>query len=277
MDPRPRAPWREEVRRIIFEADTPAGKAFDVGLILVILFSLVIVALESIHTVRDMYGPQLRMAEWIVTLLFSIEYALRLACVPKPGAYAGSFFGVVDLLAILPTYLSLFLPGSQSLAVVRALRLLRIFRILKLGPYLTGANTLLSAMRASRHKVGVFLGSILVLVVILGSAMYLIEGEANGFTSIPRGMYWAIVTLTTVGYGDISPHTIPGQLLASVVMMLGYAIIAIPTGIVTAEIVHATTRAHITTRTCTDCFSEGHEHIARFCKDCGAQLPPNGD
>jgi voltage-gated potassium channel len=197
---------------------------------------------------------------------------LRLACVPHPVRYARSFFGIVDLLAILPTYLSLVLPGSQSLVVVRTLRLLRIFRVFKLARFLREANVLLLALRSGARKVLVFLGSVMILVAILGSAMYLVEGGTNGFESIPLSMYWAVVTLTTVGYGDIVPTTPMGKLIATVVMVVGYSIIAIPTGIVTAEIVHATARP-VTTRHCPACLSEGHLPDARFCRDCGSGLP----
>ncbi|UCE85974.1 MAG: ion transporter, partial [Deltaproteobacteria bacterium] len=255
--PAPRAPWREALRRIIFEAETPEGKAFDVALLWVILASIVAVMLESVASVRSVYGPALRAAEWGFTVLFSIEYGLRLACATRAGAYARSFFGIVDLLAILPTYLSLLLPGSQSLIVIRGIRLLRIFRVLKLGRFLGEMSLLTAALRNSRHKIVVFLGTVLILLLILGSAMYLIEGAESGFTSIPTGVYWAIVTMTTVGYGDIAPQTVMGKLLASAVMILGFSIIAVPSGIVTAEIVESVTRKPVTTRVCPDCMSEG--------------------
>jgi voltage-gated potassium channel len=265
--------WRELLRRIIFEADTPAGKAFDVALLVLIVLSVVLVMLESVATAQQVYRPWLRASEWVITALFTLEYGLRLLCAPSPPRYARSFFGLVDLMAILPTYLSLVLPGSQSLLVIRALRLLRIFRVFKLARYLVEANVLVSALRSSVPKVIVFIGTVLILVVIMGSAMYLIEGEENGFTSIPRAMYWAIVTMTTVGYGDIAPHTVPGQVLAALAMLMGYSIIAVPTGIVSAEIIHATRRP-ITTRVCPACYSEGHEYGADYCKDCGQPLVP---
>lgn len=266
---------REWLREVIFEADTPFGRMFDVTLLWAIALSVVVVMLESVSQIREQHGAVLRFAEWFFTVLFTIEYALRLYVAPKKLAYARSFFGVVDLLAILPTYLSLLVPGSQSLLTIRALRLLRVFRVLKLAHYLGEANILRKALTASRRKVTVFMGTVVVLVVILGSSMYLIEGPASGFTSVPRGVYWAIVTLTTVGYGDITPKTVPGQILASIVMILGYAIIAIPTGIVTAELVDAGRRP-ITTRTCMSCLSEGHLPDARYCRDCGEPLDLDG-
>jgi voltage-gated potassium channel len=262
---------RERLRQIIFEADTPAGRAFDVALLWAIALSVGAVMLESVGTIRRDHGTTLRATEWAFTALFTVEYVLRLYCAPRTLAYARSFFGIVDLLAIVPTYLSLIVPGSQSLLTIRALRLLRIFRVLKLAHYLGEANVLSTALRSSRRKVTVFLGTVLVLVVILGSAMYLIEGSESGFTSIPRSVYWAIVTLTTVGYGDITPRTVPGQMLASMVMILGYSIIAVPTGIVTAEIMEASRRP-VTTRTCMSCLSEGHLPQARYCRDCGQPL-----
>jgi voltage-gated potassium channel len=265
-------PWQTELFRILFEADTPAGKAFDVALIAVILVSVLAVMLESVSGIRTAWGPWLRQLEWVITGLFTVEYVLRLASVQRPGRYATSFFGVVDLLAVLPTYLSLVLPGTQSLLVIRALRLLRVLRVFKLASYLGHANLLLTALRASRVKVVIFLVTVLILNLILGSLLYLVEGEASGFTSIPRSVYWAIVTMTTVGYGDIAPVTVPGQIIAAAAMLMGYAIIAVPTGIVTAEIVHAQ-RPLVTTRTCPACFSEGHGWDARFCRDCGERLP----
>lgn len=261
---------RAEIHRIIFEADTPGGKAFDVALILVILASVLAVSLESIASIRADHGDWLRTAEWAFTAFFTVEYLLRLASVREPLRYATSFYGVVDLLAILPTLLSGVIPGSQSFLVVRALRLLRIFRVFKLGSFLMEADSLATALRASGRKVGVFLSTILILVLILGALMYLIEGEEAGFTSIPRSIYWAIVTVTTVGYGDLTPESVPGQLLAALAMIMGYAIIAVPTGIVTAEFVREA-RA-VTTRTCPSCVTEGHQWSARFCRDCGAPL-----
>ncbi len=263
------SPWRRQLFVVIFESDTPAGKAFDVGLILAILASVGVVMLESVAAWRQDHGPALRAAEWVFTLLFTAEYLLRLACVQRPARYARSFFGVVDLLAILPTYASAVIPGAQYLLVVRVLRILRVFRVLKLAHYLAEAEVLSRALHASRRKITVFLFTVFTLVVIMGSLMYLIEGEQNGFTSIPRGVYWAVVTLTTVGYGDISPQTGFGQALAALVMVMGYAIIAVPTGIVTVELSAA---ARARRRTCEGCGLDAHERDARHCKRCGAKL-----
>lgn len=263
--------WRSALHEVIFEADTPAGKVFDVLLIVSILASVVAVMLDSMGAVRQEYGRLLYLTEWVFTLLFTAEYALRLLCVGRPFKYAVSFYGVVDLLAIIPTYLSLILPGSQYLLVIRILRILRIFRILKLVSYLGEARLLMQALRASRRKVAVFLFTVLTLVVIFGSLMYVIEGAKSGFTSIPRSIYWAIVTLTTVGYGDISPQTALGQALASLVMILGYSIIAVPTGIVTVEMSHTFGRK-VSTQVCPECSAEGHDADARHCKFCGARL-----
>ena len=271
------APWRERLRVVIFEADTPAGKTFDVVLLIAILASVLAVMLESVESIREDYGPALDAAEWGFTLLFTVEYVLRLACVAIPSRYAKSFFGVVDLVAILPSYVSLLLPGAENLLVVRGLRLLRIFRIFKLARFLGEASILRHALAESRHKVTVFLGTIAILVTILGTAMYLIEGEENGFTSIPISIYWAVVTMTTVGYGDIAPQTVAGKTLATMVMILGYSIIAVPTGIVTAEIVERAVAAkRPTTRSCPQCLAEGHDADARFCKACGAPLDESG-
>ena len=265
------APWRALVHEVIFEADTRAGKTFDVVLLWCIVLSVAAVLLESVPGVRARYELPLRLIEWGFTVLFTVEYVLRLACVGRPVKYATSFFGLVDLLAIAPTYLSVVLPGAQSLLVIRALRLLRIFRVLKLARFLTEAQILAQALRASRHKITVFLGTVLTLVLIVGTLMHLIEGGAHGFDSIPRGVYWAIVTLTTVGYGDISPQTPLGQALASVVMILGYSIIAVPTGIVTVALSKASEQS-VSTQACPQCSAEGHDADAKCCKYCGTRL-----
>ncbi len=262
---------RERIHEIIFEADTPAGKGFDVALLVLIVLSVVAVMLESVASVRNEIRFWLRAFEWVVTILFTIEYVLRLACVGKPWRYARSFFGVVDLLAILPTYLSVVLPGAQSLLVIRALRLLRVFRVLKLVQFVGEARELTAALRASARKIIVFLGAVLTIVVIVGSLMYLIEGEDNGFTSIPVSIYWAIVTMTTVGYGDLAPQTALGKILASAIMIMGYGIIAVPTGIVSVELAGVVSK-RVTTQACPDCGAGGHDHDATNCKYCGATL-----
>jgi voltage-gated potassium channel len=268
------APWRQRLHEIIFEADTPGGKAFDVALLIAILLSVLSVSLESVEAIDDRYHLLLESVEWLFTILFTIEYVLRMICVRKPHRYALSFFGIVDLLAVLPTYLG-FIPGAQQFLVIRSLRLLRIFRILKLARYLTEARVLRRAVWASRAKVTVFLVSVLIVVMIVGAAMHLIEGgrEGSGFTSIPQSMYWAIVTMTTVGYGDIAPETVVGQFLAAVVMILGYSFIIVPTGIVSAELARASFKP-VSTQACPDCSKDGHETDARHCKFCGAELNP---
>lgn len=267
----PSGGFRGRLHEVIFEADTRAGRAFDVALIGFILLSVLAVMLESLSGVRRRYGTELYAAEWGFTILFTLEYGLRLLSVRRPLRYATSFFGVVDLLAIIPTYLSLLVPGSQFLLVIRILRLLRVFRVLKLAQHLTEADVLMRALRASRRKISVFLLTVLTLVVIIGTLLYVIEGEENGFTSIPVGIYWAVVTLTTVGYGDISPKTPAGQTLAAVVMIIGYGIIAVPTGIVTVEIAQAVGKP-VSTQACPDCAAQGHDADAVHCKYCGAKL-----
>ena len=266
-----RRPWRARLHEVIFEADTPAGKAFDVALLAVIGVSVLSVVLESVASLRQAHGVLFRGVEWTVTVLFSAEYLLRILAVSRPLRYTLSFFGLVDLLAIVPTYLSLFVAGAQSLLVIRALRLLRVFRVLKLAHFVGEARLLGEALRASRRKIVVFLGTVLTLVVIIGAVMYLVEGEAGGFTSIPQSIYWTIVTMTTVGYGDIAPQTVAGKFLASMVMITGYGIIAVPTGIVTVELAGAS-RRQVSTQACPACGSDGHDTDARFCKYCGAAL-----
>lgn len=267
----PLSPQRERLHEIIFEAETPAGKAFDVALLVVILISIVAVCLESVAAISDRYGPPLRALEWAITILFTVEYVLRLYSVRNPWRYALSFYGLVDLLSILPTYLSVFLPGSQSLLVIRALRLLRIFRILKLAHFVGEARMLRAALRASVRKITVFLGTILTIVVIVGALMYMIEGAEHGFSSIPQSIYWAIVTMTTVGYGDIAPQTVPGKIIASMVMIMGYAIIAVPTGIVTVELA-SSVKSSVRTDACPACGADGHAADANHCRYCGTRL-----
>ncbi len=263
--------WRPLLHEIIFEADTPAGKWFDVLLIWSILLSVTAVLLDSVASIRSVHARLLYGVEWFFTILFTIEYLLRLLTVGRPIKYAVSFFGIVDFMSIVPTYLSLLFPASKYLIVIRILRILRVFRVLKLVQYVREANFLMRALRASRRKIFVFLYTVLTLVIVFGALIYLIEGEENGFTSIPRSIYWAIVTMTTVGYGDISPQTGIGQVVASVIMILGYGIIAVPTGIVTVELSRAVGE-EVSTRACSECSAEGHDPDAVHCKYCGAKL-----
>ncbi len=263
--------WRDLLHEVIFEADTPAGKVFDIALIWCIVISVVTVVLESVSAYREVSGDLFHSIEWFFTILFTIEYVLRLVSVGKPLRYATSFFGVVDLFSVIPTYLSVFIPGSQYLLTIRILRLLRVFRIFKLTAYLGEAQIITSALKASRKKISVFLLAVMTIVVIIGSVMYVIEGENNGFADIPTSIYWAIVTMTTVGYGDVSPQTPLGKALASLVMIMGYGIIAVPTGIVTAEF-SRTVKRTTSTRACRECSAEGHDEDAGYCKNCGAEL-----
>ena len=262
--------FKAKLYEIIFESDTPAGKGFDVLLIISILLSVIVVLLDSVQSYNNKYGDMLYLMEWIFTILFTIEYFLRIYCIKRPVLYIRSFFGIIDLLSIIPTYISIFLPASRYLSVIRILRVLRIFRILKLILYIGEANLLLDALISSRRKITVFLFFIFTLVTIIGSIMYLVEGETNGFTSIPRSIYWAIVTITTVGYGDISPQTELGRLFASFAMILGYATIAVPTGIISAE--YSTMKQKFNNTVCPDCANEDHEDDAEFCKICGSTL-----
>ena len=267
----PRPGLRGALNEVIFGVDSPKGRAFDIGLIAVIVLSVIAVMLESVASIRLEYSRALIIAEWIFTVLFTIEYILRLYCAKTPLGYVFSFFGVVDFLGTIPTYLSVLLPGAQFLLVIRLLRILRVFRVLRLAQFLTEADVLMRALRASRRKILIFIFAVMTLVVILGSLMYLIEGSENGFTSIPRGIYWAIVTLTTVGYGDISPQTNLGQALAAVVMIMGYGIIAVPTGIVTAELTRKDFGHHVA-MACSGCGADSHDLDAKFCRRCGEKL-----
>jgi voltage-gated potassium channel len=263
---------RSRLHEVIFEADTPAGRAFDLLLLLAIVASVIVVMLESVASVRVRAGPTLRALEWGFTILFTVEYLLRLFSVRRPLRYAVSVFGLIDLAAILPTYLSVVLPGAQSLLVIRLLRLLRIFRVLKLAEYLRESSTLAQAMRASRRKIEVFLLAVVTIVVIVGALMYVIEGERHGFTSIPLSIYWAVVTLTTVGYGDLAPATTLGRMLSMLLMLTGYGIIAVPTGIVTVELTRAASAGPISTQACPSCGLAAHEHDAVYCRRCGSRL-----
>ena len=262
---------REKLRQIIFETDTISGKAFDLILLACILASVLVVLLGSVKAIQIQYGQELQWAEWFFTLLFTVEYILRLISAKRPWRYVVSFYGIVDLITVLPTYISLLFPASYSLLAVRTLRLLRIFRILKLSQFLQEQMGLMLALKASIRKIIVFLAFVLVLVIILGSLMYFIEGETNEFTSIPVSIYWAIVTLTTVGYGDIAPQTPLGKLLASIIMLLGYGIIAVPTGIVTVDLSNSSLFKG-SNRTCSVCGSQKHDDDARYCKYCGNVL-----
>jgi voltage-gated potassium channel len=265
-------PWRARLHEIVFEADTPEGRLFDFVLIIVILASIAVVMVDSSPTLSARYSHGLRVAEWGFTAVFTTEYVLRLMAVRRPLGYARSFFGIVDLLALLPSYLSLFLPEGRYLLVIRVLRLLRIFRVFKLGKFLTEGAVLGQALRASSHKIIVFLSTVVTLVVLIGAIMYVVEGEEHGFTSIPVSMYWAVVTLTTVGYGDLAPQTGLGKLLASIVMIIGYGIIAVPTGIVTSELAQAARDSGLNAQACPRCGVRGHLADGSYCRKCGADL-----
>jgi voltage-gated potassium channel len=271
---RPITGWRLRLYTVIFEADTRAGRWFDQAVIAAILLSVAIVVIDSIRPVRRDHLDLFAMLEWCFTALFTVEYLARLACVQRPWRYATSFFGIVDLLAVLPTYLALLVPGASALIDVRILRLLRVFRIFRLTQYVHEFSALGNALTASRRKILVFLSFVLMMVLVTGTLMYVVEGPAHGFTSIPTSMYWAISTMTTVGFGDIVPKTDLGRAIAAAMMLLGWGVLAVPTGIVTSEMT-AQRRgwASVTTRTCPACLSEGHAENARFCSDCGAALP----
>lgn len=272
---RPHGGWRLTLYTVIFEADTRSGRLFDVALIWMILASVVTVVLESMAAVRVKHGPLLDALEWFFTLAFTIEYVARLISVRHPWRYATSFYGVIDVLALLPTYVAILAPELYALIDVRILRLLRVFRVLKLVAYVDEFGALVQAIAAARRKILVFLSFVVMVTLVMGTLMYLVEGPQNGFTSIPVGVYWAITTLTTVGFGDITPHTAGGRLIASLMMLLGWGTLAVPTGIVSAEFTaQRFPRAFTTTRTCPECLSEGHAPTARFCSDCGASLPP---
>ena len=265
-----RMKWRRKLREIIFGSDTLHGKLFDEILLVAIIISVLAVLLESVKSIEIQFGFYIKCLEWFFTVLFSIEYILRIITVKKTVKYIFSFFGIVDLISIIPTYLSVFLVGTQYLIVIRSLRLLRVFRILKFVRYMDAATGLGLALRASRQKIIVFLGVILSIVFIMGTIMYLIEGGKNGFTSIPKSIYWAVVTLTTVGYGDIAPKSVLGQFMASIIMMMGYVIIAVPTGIITVELSKKDFQKEI--YSCPKCSFKGHDLDAKWCKFCGTKL-----
>jgi voltage-gated potassium channel len=268
--PRPLSPARRRLYQTIFESDTRAGRVFDVALLVLILLSLVSVSLESVEAIHARHGVWLWRVEYTLTAVFTVEYLARLYVHPRPLVYARSFFGVVDLVSILPTWIGLFVPGAQAFVVLRSLRLVRIFRVLKLTRYVREGQVLNAALRASGPKILVFLITILCTVTICGAAMHLIEGPGSQFTSIPTGIYWAIVTLTTVGFGDVTPTTAAGRFVASLIMVFGYGIIAVPTGIITAELGRAP--RPVSGQHCSRCGLEGHDADARHCKRCGASL-----
>ncbi|MBC91126.1 MAG: ion transporter [Flavobacteriaceae bacterium] len=263
--------WRHRLHEIIYEADTKTGKAFDIILLFLIIVSVILVALESVESFRVNYNDFLNISEWIITIVFTIEYVLRLICVKKPIKFVVSLYGIIDLLSIIPKYISLLFFGTQYLGALRALRLLRVFRIMKMTRYIGESNTLMKALIASRVKVGVFIFSVLVICIIFGTLMYMIEPDESGFTSIPEGIYWSIVTLTTVGYGDIAPITPFGQFIAAVIMIMGYGIIAVPTGIVTAELSEKS-KISSNTQACPHCMKSDHQDNAIYCHHCGELL-----
>lgn len=271
---RPDTGWRLRLYIIIFEADTRAGHIFDLALLTMIMISVTVVMLDSVESISTRWGDLLTVLEWFFTAVFTVEYILRLLCVRQPKQYARSLLGVIDLLSILPTYLALFFPAMHTFIDMRVLRMLRIFRILKLGAYVSEFGELGYAIRATRRKITVFLSFVLIVVVIMGTLMYVVEGPSNGFTSVPVSVYWAITTLTTVGFGDITPKTDLGRLVSSAMMLMGWGTLAVPTGIVSAEFAARRLHPEVTTRTCHDCLSEGHLPDAKFCRDCGARLPP---
>jgi voltage-gated potassium channel len=269
---KPASGWRERVYNIIFEADTRAGRRFDLWLIAAIIISVVVVILDSVAVISQRHANLFNVLEWLITLTFTVEYLLRLVCVRHPLRYMTSLFGVIDLLAILPTYVALFFPEAYALMDVRILRLLRVFRVLKLVPYVAEYRVLLDALYASRRKILIFLSFVMLVVLLLGTLMYVIEGPENGFTSIPTAVYWAITAVTTVGFGDIVPKTDMGRTIASVMMLIGWGTLAVPTGILSAEL--TARRVSATTRTCPECLKEGLPPEDKFCGNCGSKLPP---
>ena len=272
METRERKTWQHRLHEIIYESDTTAGKVFDIALLVLIVTSIIVVMLDSISKWHVAYGRLFFILEWSFTAVFTAEYLLRLICIKKPWLYIFSFLGLIDLLAIVPSYLSIVFAGAQSLLVLRALRLLRIFRIFKLSHFLSEMQFLGGAIKGSMRKISIFMLVVITLVIIMGSVMYLVEKDQNGFNSIPDSIYWAIVTITTVGYGDISPVTPAGKLIASIIMLMGYGIIAVPTGIVTTEMALAVRRKQTRAEACLVCGREGHDTDATFCKYCGGKL-----
>jgi voltage-gated potassium channel len=272
MATNPEKDWRFRLHEVIYESNTPAGKAFDLSLLIAIFTSITVVMLDSVAGLHQRYGKIFYIAEWAFSVLFTIEYILRLVSIRKPFRYIFSFLGIIDLIALIPSYLGIFFAGAQSLLAFRALRLLRVFRIFKLGHFLTEIHFLQQAIKGSLRKIAIFLLTVLTITVILGSIMYLVEKKENGFSNIPESIYWAIVTITTVGYGDISPVTPLGKFVASIVMLIGYAIIAVPTGIITHDIAMAARKKKELPESCPGCSMEGHDSDALFCKHCGSSL-----
>lgn len=270
--------WRNRLHEIIFEADDPLAKGFDIGLLIAIVLSVIAIMLDSVESIRAQHHGLLNAVEWFFTILFTIEYILRLICVRRPHRYAFSFFGLVDLLSILPTYLGLFLPGAHELMVIRTFRLLRIFRVFKLMRFLGEAAALRQAIYASRHKIAVFLTTVVIIITVMGALMHVVEGYYHGneqFSSLPQSMYWAVVTMTTVGYGDITPATVVGKFLSAVMMIIGYSLIIVPTGIISAEMAFPEKKRSVaTTQHCPHCSRHGHDNDALHCKFCGGKLNP---
>ncbi|WP_373988370.1 ion transporter [Duganella sp. BuS-21] len=264
--------WRASLYAIIFESDTPTGRAFDLALIGAILLSVLVIVLTSVQPIAARYGDWLHAAEWFFTILFTIEYMARCLCVQRPVMYARSFFGIIDIMSILPSYVSLFIPGAHVIMGVRILRLLRIFRILKLTLYIEEYGMLGEALMASRRKIFIFLSVVFLIVFLLGTVMYVVEGPEHGYTSIPTAVYWAISTMTTVGFGDLVPKTDIGRTIASFMMLLGWGILAVPTGIISSEISHRRGQRPLSQRVCPACLTIGHEPDAHYCKDCGAKF-----
>lgn len=275
--PRKTARWRTRIHEVIHEADTPTGKVFDIVLLSLIVLSIIFVMLESVDSIDAKYHEELLIGEWIITIFFTIEYILRIVSIRRPQRYIFSFYGIIDFLATIPLYLSLFLGGTQALVTVRALRLLRVFRILKITRYIGESNKLVRAIKHSWAKISIFLFAVLIVAIIAGTLMYFIEGEESGFTNIPKSIYWCIVTLTTVGYGDITPVTALGQFVSAIIMIMGYGIIAVPTGIISAEYARSTDPVPTNTQCCSHCGARNHMDGSKFCHNCGDDLHPNDE